>query len=103
MTSNSREHIGALLLGYFDKILFIYAGHTGVGFTRKGLAEMYRLLKPLEKKTSPFEETPKTNANAHWVSPKVVVEVKFNEWTADRRLRQPIFLGVRDDKNAKAG
>ncbi len=98
---NSREHIGALLLGYFDKGRFIYAGHTGGGFTRKGLEEMYRLLKPLEKKTSPFEETPKTNANAHWVSPKVVVEVKFNEWTADRRLRQPIFLGVRDDKNAK--
>jgi bifunctional non-homologous end joining protein LigD len=98
---NSREHIGALLLGYFDKGRFIYAGHTGGGFTRKGLEDMYRLLNPLERKTSPFEETPKTNEKAHWVSPKVVVEVKFSEWTADRRLRQPIFLGVRDDKNAK--
>ncbi len=98
---NSREHIGALLLGYFDKGRFIYAGHTGGGFTRKGLEEMYRLLKPLERKTSPFDETPKTNEKAHWVTPQVVVEVKFNEWTADRRLRQPIFLGIRDDKNAK--
>ena len=98
---NSREHIGALLLGYFDKGRFIYAGHTGGGFTRKGLEEMSRLLKPLERKTSPFDETPKTNEKAHWVTPQVVVEVKFNEWTADRRLRQPIFLGIRDDKNAK--
>jgi len=98
---NSRENIGALLLGYFDHGRFIYVGHTGGGFTRKGLEEMYRRLKPLERKTSPFEETPKTNEMAHWVRPEVVVEVKFSEWTADRRLRQPIFLGVRDDKDPK--
>ena len=98
---NSRAHIGALLLGYFDKDRFIYVGHTGGGFTQKGLEEMSRRLKPLERKTSPFEETPKTNEKAHWVKPEVVVEVKFNEWTADRRLRQPIFLGVRDDKDPK--
>jgi bifunctional non-homologous end joining protein LigD len=98
---NTREHIGAILLGYFDKGRFIYVGHTGGGFTRKTLEGMYKLLKPLERKSSPFEETPKTNEKAHWVRPEVVVEVKFSEWTADRRLRQPIFLGVRDDKNAK--
>jgi len=98
---NSREHIGALLLGYFDHGRFIYVGHTGGGFTRQGLEDMYRRIKPLERKTSPFEEAPKTNEKAHWVKPEVVVEVKFSEWTADRRLRQPIFLGVRDDKDAK--
>ena len=98
---NSREHIGALLLGYFDHGRFIYVGHTGGGFTRQGLEEMYRRLKPLERKTSPFEEAPKTNEKAHWVTPEVVVEVKFSEWTADRRLRQPIFLGMRDDKDPK--
>ena len=98
---HSREHIGALLLGYFDKDRFIYVGHTGGGFTRKGLEEMHDRLKHLERKTSPFEETPKTNEKAHWVKPEIVVEVKFNEWTAERRLRQPIFLGVRDDKNAR--
>jgi len=98
---NSREHIGAILLGYFDQERFIYAGHTGGGFTRQGLQDMYRLVKPLERKTSPFGETPKTNEKAHWVEPRVVVEVKFSEWTADRRLRQPIFLGVRDDKDAR--
>jgi bifunctional non-homologous end joining protein LigD len=55
---NSREHIGALLLGYFDHDRFIYVGHTGGGFTRQGLQEMYKRLKPLERKTSPFEERP---------------------------------------------
>lgn len=98
---NSREHIGALLLGYFDHARFIYVGHTGGGFTRQGLEEMYHRLEPLERKTSPFVEIPKTNEKAHWVKPELVVEVKFSEWTADRRLRQPIFLGVRDDKDAR--
>jgi bifunctional non-homologous end joining protein LigD len=98
---NSREHIGALLLGYFDGDRFIYVGHTGGGFTRQGLEDMYKRLKRREIKTSPFVETPKTNETAHWVKPEVVVEVKFSEWTADRRLRQPIFLGVRDDKDAR--
>ena len=50
---NSRQHFGALLLGYFDKGRLIYAGHTGGGFTGAGLAEMSRRLKPLERKTSP--------------------------------------------------
>jgi bifunctional non-homologous end joining protein LigD len=95
---NSRQHIGALLLGYFDHGRFIYVGHTGGGFTSAGLGEMYRRLKPLETDTSPFEEVPKTNEKAHWVRPKIVVEVKFSEWTADGKLRQPIYLGVRDDK-----
>ncbi|MDQ6717980.1 MAG: DNA ligase D [Gemmatimonadota bacterium] len=98
---NTREHIGALLLGYYDGDRFIYVGHTGGGFTHAGLAEMYKTLHPLEQKTSPFAETPRTNERAHWVKPRVVVEVKFSEWTADRRLRQPIYLGVRDDKKAR--
>lgn len=98
---NSREHIGALLLGYYDDNRLIYVGHTGGGFTRAGLAEMYKKLHPLEQKTSPFEELPRTNEKAHWVRPKIVVEVKFSEWTGDRRLRQPIYLGARDDKRAR--
>ncbi|MDQ4079313.1 MAG: DNA ligase D [Gemmatimonadota bacterium] len=98
---NTREYIGALLLGYFDGHRFVYAGHTGGGFTRQGLKHMYARLAPLERKTSPFEDPPRTNERAHWTRPEVVVEVKFSEWTADGKLRQPIFLGVRDDKPAR--
>jgi bifunctional non-homologous end joining protein LigD len=98
---NSREHIGALLLGYFDGDDLVYVGHTGGGFTRQGLVDMARRLQRLERKSSPFSTAVRTNEKAHWVRPEVVVEVKFNEWTADNRLRQPIFLGVRDDKDAR--
>ncbi len=98
---NSREHLGALLLGYFDSEgRLIYVGHTGGGFTREGLRDMRRRLDRLRRATPPFSERPRTNERAHWVRPQVVVEVRFNEWTADGRLRQPIFLGVRDDKDA---
>ncbi|HUP89887.1 MAG TPA: non-homologous end-joining DNA ligase [Longimicrobiales bacterium] len=98
----SRKHIGALLLGYYNNDdEFIYVGHTGGGFSDKGLQDMYKLLEPLERKTSPFTTTPKTNEKAHWVKPQIVVEVRYNEMTNVGKLRQPIFLGVRDDKNPK--
>jgi bifunctional non-homologous end joining protein LigD len=96
---NSRQHLGAILLGYHDDDgNLVYAGHTGGGFSRATLSDMYRRLHPLERKTCPFVKQPRTNERAQWVRPRVVVEVKFNEWTADGKLRQPIFVGVRDDK-----
>jgi bifunctional non-homologous end joining protein LigD len=99
---NSRQHLGALLLGYYDDhARLVYAGHTGGGFTRASLEDMYRRLAPLERKTSPFATPPRTNEKPHWVRPRVVVEVKFNEWTAEGRLRQPVFLGIRDDKDPR--
>lgn len=98
----SRPYIGALLLGYFDTHeRLCYVGHIGGGFNRDSLRSMLKRLLPLERRTSPFAERISTNEPAHWVRPTVVVEVKFAEWTADGKLRQPVFLGVRDDKNAR--
>ena len=99
---NTRQHIGALLLGYYDRGRFIYAGNMGGGFDNEGLAEMHALLAPLERKSSPFEETPRPREPVHWVTPKIVVEVKFNEWTSDGKLRQPIYVGTRDDKDPRS-
>jgi bifunctional non-homologous end joining protein LigD len=97
---NSRQHLGAILLGYHDDAgNLVYAGHTGGGFSRATLTDMYRRLRAIERKTCPFVKQPRTNEQAHWVRPCVVVEVKFNEWTADGKLRQPIFVGIRDDKD----
>ena len=97
----TRPYLGAILLGYFDKDGRLrYVGHTGGGFNRESLREMYELLRRIEQTQSPFANAPRTNERAHWVKPTVVVEVKFAEWTSDGRLRQPIFLGTRDDKDA---
>ena len=97
----SRKYLGALLVGYWRGGDFVYAGHVGGGFTHRALHEMHDLLKPLERKTSPFSAEPETNEQPHWVTPKIVVEVKFNEWTSDGLLRQPVYVGVRDDKDAR--
>jgi len=98
----SRQHIGAILLGYYgaDGGL-VYAGHTGTGFTNRSLIDMYTRLRRIERKTSPFTTTPHTNEHPHWTRPSIVVEIKFNEWTAEGKLRQPVFIGIRDDKNPR--
>jgi bifunctional non-homologous end joining protein LigD len=98
-----RQHLGAILLGYHDADgNLVYAGHTGTGLTRQSLATLHRRLKRLERKTPPFQEEPRTNEPAHWTTPRVVVEIRFNEWTADGKLRQPVFLGLRDDRNPRS-
>jgi bifunctional non-homologous end joining protein LigD len=98
----SREHFGALLLGYYDDDgSLVYAGHTGTGFTRQSLADLSRRLRRIERKHSPFSTTPRTNEKAHWVRPSLIAEIKFNEWTADGRLRQPVFIGLREDKSPR--
>ena len=38
---------------------------------------------------------------ATWLKPKLVCEIKFLEWTGEKILRIPIFLGLREDKEAK--
>jgi len=98
----TRSYFGALLIGVYagkkDALRLVYAGHIGTGFNEKELARVMALLRPLATDACPFEERPKTNERAHWVRPELVAQVKFTEWTADGRLRHPVYLGLRDDK-----
>ena len=94
----TRQYFGALLLGVYDGTRLTYVGHTGTGFDGAELARVWARLKPLETKTSPFDARIKTNEPAHWVRPELVAQVRFTEWTADRKLRHPVYLGLRDDK-----
>ena len=98
---NTRLRFGALLLGQYEGSRLVYAGHTGTGFDQKELDRVWKLLKPLEIATSPFSVPFKTNEPAHWARPTLVAQVRFTEWTADRKLRHPVYLGLRDDKRAK--
>lgn len=94
----SRRKFGSLLLGVYDGSELRYIGHTGGGFDDASLSGVHAQLKPLARKTSPFSATPKANAPVTWVKPEVLCEVKFQEWTGDGHMRQPVFLGLREDK-----
>jgi bifunctional non-homologous end joining protein LigD len=94
----SRPFFGALLLGVHDERGRLqYIGHSGAGFTDAELGRVWKRLRVIETKSSPFATTPRTNERPHWVQPKLVAEVKFTEWTADHKLRHPTYLGIRDD------
>lgn len=95
---NSRAYFGALVVGLYSEGQLHYVAHTGGGFNQKSLEYVFRLLQPLRTINCPFVGRPKTNEPAQWVKPKLVAQVKFAEWTADRRMRHPIFLGLRPDK-----
>jgi bifunctional non-homologous end joining protein LigD len=97
----TRPFFGALLLGVHDEDGGLrYIGHTGAGFSDAELGRVWKQLQALRTKTSPFTPIPKTNEKPHWTKPRLVVEVKFTEWTADGKLRHPTYLGMRDDVKA---
>ena len=95
-----RQEFGALVLGVYDGKDLNYIGHTGGGFDASSLSAVRSRLEPLVQKACPFNVRPHTNTPAQWVKPELVCEVKFSEWTKDGSMRQPIFLGLRDDKKA---
>ena len=97
--SGARKYFGALILAIKDGKKLKYIGHTGSGFNQDSLKEMYETLQPLVQEKSPFDEKIKTNSTVTWVKPELICEVKFAEITWDGKLRQPIFLHLRDDKD----
>jgi bifunctional non-homologous end joining protein LigD len=94
---NSRACFGALLLGVYEGQALRYVGHTGAGFSGSELQRVDKLLRKIESKHCPFSKSPRTNERPHWCEPRLVAEVKFTEWTADGKLRNPTYLGLRTD------
>ena len=99
----ARDHFGALLVGYYDaRGALRYAGKVGTGYTVATLALLARKLAPLRRATSPFLDAPRAGAaQTTWVKPVLVAQVRYNEMTEAGILRQPSFLGLRDDKDAR--
>ena len=97
----SRKKFGSLILGRFEGEDLKFSGHTGTGFSDNGLVELYDKMKPLITPKSPFKETPKTNDKATWLQPELIAEIKFTEITKDGIFRHPVFLHLREDKDAK--
>jgi bifunctional non-homologous end joining protein LigD len=102
----SRQYFGAIVLGLYDKKgRLIHVGQAGSGFNQTMLKEIWEVLKALDTKSNPFYGDVEA-ANVHWVKPERVAEIKFTEWTHESaeggmKLRAPVFLGLREDKDPK--
>lgn len=109
----ARTHFGALLVGFFDRKKLQYCGKVGTGFNSKLLSSLHERLKSVERAGCPFANLPELRGSryspritasemkkCHWVEPELVCQIAFSEWTRDDKLRQPAFLGLREDKEA---
>ncbi len=95
--AGSRQHFGALLLGAYDKSGLHYVGKVGTGFDQKTLAALYQKFQPFVR-SKPALLDPPREQGVVFLAPRLIAQISFQEWTADRKLRQPVFLGLRDDK-----
>ncbi len=99
--SGGRAHFGALLVGLYEGRWLRFVGGVGSGFNEDSLAWLGKQLKEREVRKRPFAEEPETKGEPRWVKPELVARVKFSSWTREQRLRAPVFLGLRDDIDAK--
>ena len=97
-TPGERDYFGSLALGYYEGGNLHYAGNVGTGFNARNLAELWGLLEPLKTSRNPFTKGDKIPRRTLWVKPELVAQIKFANWTDDKKLRAPVFLGLRDDK-----
>lgn len=93
----SRLYFGALLLGAYENGRLRYVGKVGTGFTQETLVSLYKKFQPLAQSKPAFVDPPRERG-VTYLRPKLVAQIAFQEWTSDRKLRQPAFLGLRDDK-----
>lgn len=93
-----RIGFGALLLGVYRDGQLHYAGKVGTGFDNATLKSLTQRLRSIETNVSPFSDYNIPQRGVYWVTPKLVAQIAFTEWTKDGRLRHPRFLGLRDDK-----
>jgi len=114
LPEGGRKYFGSLLVGYHSADGLVFAGRVGTGFSDKFLANLYAKFQKLKMSSCPFINLPEKSKGrwglgitlaimkrCQWLKPVLVAQVKFTEWTHDDQLRQPVFLGLRTDKEAK--
>jgi bifunctional non-homologous end joining protein LigD len=97
--AGSRTDFGALLVGYYQDGRLRYGGKVGTGYNAATLRDLGARLLALETRESPFVDARQVPRGTHWARPELVAQIAFAEWTNEGRLRQPRFLGLRDDKH----
>jgi bifunctional non-homologous end joining protein LigD len=98
--AGARQHFGALLLAAYQGETLRYVGRVGTGFSQETLAKLFRKFQALVR-TKPSVADPPRERDVTWLAPRLVAQIAYEEWTNDGKLRQPVFLGLRDDKRAE--
>jgi bifunctional non-homologous end joining protein LigD len=98
--SGARHFFGALLLGIYARGKLEYVGKVGTGFDEEALKTLFKKFSALKRASSPFGSDVRENGAA-FIAPKLVAQIGYTEWTTDGKLRHPVYLGLRDDKEAK--
>ena len=101
-THGEREYFSSLVLGVYEGDELRHAGQVGTGFDDKTIREIHKKLEPLITPKSPFKSKARALREITWVKPELVCEVRFLEWTPDRQLRAPSFMGLRADVDPKS-
>jgi bifunctional non-homologous end joining protein LigD len=101
LPKGAQPRFGALLVGRREGRTLRYCGSVGTGFSEETLLALLEKLHPLQRDTCPFTSVPREVKDAMWVSPKLVARVAYAEWTGEKKLRQPSFLGLREDRTPK--
>jgi bifunctional non-homologous end joining protein LigD len=105
----SRPYFGSVLVGFYHGRDLIFAAKVGTGFNNKLLKSLHDQFQPLRRPKTPFANLPERAGVigpsqmrfCKWVQPSLVCQVRFTEWTHDGHLRQPVFLGLRQDKDPR--
>src|SRR3989338_8520048 len=100
---NSRKFFGSLILGICNNEKLVYIGNCGSGFTDTSLKELHVQFEKLKTAKSPFDPVPKMTGKKGkptWIKPQLVCNIEFANWTEDKHLRVPVFMGLRTDKKA---
>jgi bifunctional non-homologous end joining protein LigD len=98
--SGARKYFGALLLGAYQNKRLRYVGKVGTGFDEKTLTELYAKFRPFVRKQTAFIDPPR-ESKLIFLAPRLVAQIAYAEWTADHKLRHPVFLGLREDKRTE--
>lgn len=96
----SRKHFGALLLGAYHQGQLQYVGKVGTGFNREILGSLFQKFQLLVRKETALIDPPRMKG-VTYLAPRLVAQIAYQELTAEKKLRQPVFLGLRNDKSAK--
>jgi bifunctional non-homologous end joining protein LigD len=111
--ARARRSSNLVIVGYYESKKLVFAGKVGTGLSAALFRRLHSRFKKIASDSCPFTDLPDTRVeerepsitplemkHCHWVSPEIVCQLRFAEWTRRGRIQEPVFLGLREDETA---